>query len=213
MTVQEGREIFYFKVPVFIVDLLIHAATLWLVLKILPLSTVADIDRADAEWGIYVVLALSFSVSISITGMRLHERKIRLRMVFWRALLQTFITYLAMTAMMAFVYKAMPRQVLTVQVFTTLPLITTWHLCANLLVRRLRKWGYNTRNVAIVGADVTALRLYNELNQGRGFTGYNIRGFFTSFTDVELPEDAVLLGKVEDAPIWIERNMPDEVYC
>lgn len=213
MTTQEGREIFYFKIPVFLIDLFVHLSTFWLVLRLLPHSSIADIINVDAEEGIYFLIALSFSATVGIFGLRLHERKIRLRVIFWRALLQTILTYTIMVVMVVFIYKVVPRQVVTAQTIIALPVITIWHLCANLLVRRLRHMGYNTRHVVIVGADETALSVYKELNMGRGFTGYKVLGFFTSMVDVILPEGAKLLGNVDDAGFWIEQNMPDEVYC
>lgn len=210
---QEGREIFYFKIPVFISDLAIHFLTLFLVLRYGPSASVLDIHQADAETGIFALLFLSFAVSIAIFDLRLHDRKIHPIRVVSRAIGQTLTCYFILLLMLGIVYKAMPRSIITYQIFITLPIIATWHFIANRLVWVLRARGFNSRHVVLVGTDEVANNIYKELRHGRGFTGYRVMGFFTNDPNEKLPEGAKMLGPICDSYQWIEDHMPDEVYC
>lgn len=211
MTTQSSREFFYFKVPVFLVDACIHLLMLWVMTNWLPAGSMAGLPVGDEA--LYGLLVMSFCIGVWMTPLRLHERRIKIRNVLWRAFKQCVITYVMFTLMVAMVYKVVPRYFLTNLAASAWVLIMLWHWMANKGVRMLRKSGRNTRRAVIVGADVTAQRVYNELVQGRSLSGYDVMGFFTSFDDVELPEETERLGTVEDCWDWIEKNRPDEVYC
>lgn len=211
---QKSREILYFKIPVFITDLAIHLFVLYMLLTNLSKDILAGIDLSNGlDKGIFSMLAVSFSVSIIIFGLRLHERKINISLVIWRAVEQTVVTYIIFTVLLALIDKIVPRQLLFYQLFITMPLIALWHYITNKLVRQFRKLGHNTRSVLIIGADEVAQRLYKELGYGQAFTGYKVMGFFTSLENPTIPEGATLLGTVEDSFEWIARNQPEEIYC
>ena len=213
MGIQESKEFLYFKVPVFIIDLIIHLLSMYWLLDWAPDSMVLDIEQADAELGIYCLVAVSFSISISIFSLRLQERKIDPMRVIARAAAQTIITNIVLIVLMAMVYKAVPRHIFSYQLLLTMPSIAIWHFIANRIVRQLRHLGFNTRHVVIVGGNESALNIYNELIEGQGFTGYKVMGFFSSLTEVQLPKEANLLGSINDSYEWIKREKPDEVYC
>lgn len=211
MTSQNSREYFYFSIPVFAVDLLIHLSILGLLLNYYSTAVLNGIPSADIS--VYALLAVSFIMSVYVTPLRLHERRIRVISVLWRAVKQSVMTYVVFLLLLTFVFKAVPRHMLMSEACIALFVITVWHLLANYLVRWIRTAGKNTRTVVIVGADVTAQRVYKELGHGQAFWGYKVAGFFTSFDDVALPEGATLLGTVEDCWEWLEKNHPDELYC
>lgn len=213
MGIQEGREIFYYKIPVFIIDLIIHLLSMYWVLDWAPQSMVLDIELADAETGLYCLVAVSFTISISIFNLRLHERKIDPMRVIARAAAQTIVTNIILIFLMAMVYKAVPRHIFSYQLFITMPAIAIWHFAANQAVRHIRRLGYNTRQAVIVGGNESAINIYKELIEGQGFTGYKVLGFFTSLPKVDLPEDAKILGTIEDSTEWLKEYRPDEVYC
>ena len=211
MTSQDSREFFYFKVPVFVVDLFIHLSILYVLIHGLPADLLWGMPVDES--GVYALLILSFCVSLFMNPLMLHERRIRLRNVIWRAISQTFVSVVLFAVLLAMVYKAIPRQLLFFDALLSCVLITFWHWAANWSVRLLRKSGHNIRHVVIIGADETAKRLYDELSYGRSFSGYNIQGFFTSLEDFTLPKGAILLGSVDDCWSWFEDHRPDEVYC
>lgn len=215
MTYQSSREVLYFKVPVFIVDLILHLLALAWWLNTLPDATLNGLRLEEMEWGMYALMTLSFSVSISIFGLRLHERKIQIASVIYRSLLQTSTTYIIFTIVVAVLYKAVPRHLLADGIATTLPLIAVWHYVANKIVRLVRKTGHNTRFVVIIGGAENAVSLFRELSYGQVFTGYKVKGFFCNNEEARnLPEDAERLGTVEDFFPWIEAdNSADEIYC
>lgn len=214
MKEQSSREILYYKVPVFLIDLTIHLSILYGLLKWLPADALAGIDLTNGlDKGIFAMLAVAFSISIFSIGLKLHERKIKIRKVLWRAVMQTAITYLIFTLMLALIDKSAPRQLLFYGVSISLPVITLWHFAVNKLVRQVRKLGHNIRTVAIVGTDVVSHRLYTEMGFGRRFTGYNVMGFFTSNGAETVPEGATYLGTVDDCFDWLREHRVEEVYC
>lgn len=213
MTYQSSREILYFKVPVFIVDLTLHLLGLAWWLYYLPDPMLNGLRLEEMEWGLYALLTISFSMSVSMHDLHLHERKIKISRVLWRSVLLTATTYLIFTVLVAVLYKAVPRHLITDGLLLTLPTIALWHYLANMLVRLLRKWGHNVRNVVIIGFAENTVELYKELSTGQVFTGYNIHGFFSKYENPQLPRSAKLLGTPEDFFTWIEENNVDEIYC
>lgn len=215
MTYQSSREVLYFKVPVFFIDLLLHLLTLAWWLYYLPDATLNGLRIDEMEWAMYALMTFSFSLSISIYGIKLHERKISVEGVIWRSVLQTTSTYIVFTILVAVLYKAVPRQLVFDGLLLTLPLIALWHYCANKIVRLVRRTGYNTRNVIIIGTDENALLLHHELSYGKAFTGYNVKGFFSVDEYPSLPAGAEHLGPIDDFFTWIssDQHTADEVYC
>lgn len=208
MQTLNAREVVYFKLPVFVVDLGIHLLVLLGLLKALPMGGHVQLDM-----GLFTMLTMAYSCSIGVYGLKLHERRIKPWYVIWRAVEQSVMTYLLFTVAVAMVYKDVPRLLLVMGLLTSTPLIVICHWLANLGVRMIRRSGRNVRRVVIVGADVTARRVYEELAYGHSMSGYQVEGFFTSMDDVELPEGARNLGKVSDFWTWIEKHQPDELYC
>lgn len=218
MQTQEAREVVYYKLPVFVVDMSIHLLVLLCLMRALPSSDLAGfIERQGGEvhlrMGLFALLALAYACSIAVCGLKLHERRIRPWYVIWRAMEQSVLTYMMFTFAVAMVYKEVPRHLLVMGLLTSTPLIVIAHTVANLGVRWIRQHGRNIRRMVIVGADSNALQLYDELSYGHSMSGYQVEGFFTSMDNPELPEDATWLGKVDDFWKWIERHQPDEVYC
>ena len=211
MTTQNSKELFYFRIPVFAMDLYLHLQILYVAILLSPVVYSQNVPVSDMA--VYALLALSFCVSVFITPLRLHERRIRLHYVLLRAIKQTLVTYLLFMVLLALVYKVVPRQLLLYLFCAACSLITLWHWLANWLVRMIRHMGHNVRNVVIVGADETAKRVYKELSYGRSFSGYNIQGFFTSYDEEVLPEGATLLGSIDDCWSWFETHHADEIYC
>lgn len=219
MQSQQSREVFYYKLPVFVADLCIHIIVLLCLLTGLSQETVSGfVDLSGGlgsreSMGLFVLLSLSFSLSIAHYGLILHERRIRLWVVVMRAVKQTLLTSVFFTGVLAMIYKDVPRIVVLSEFAYSLPLIVVCHWLSTKIVRQIRKSGRNIRRAVIVGADVTAQRTYNELLLGHSFSGYQVEGFFSSLPDVQLPEGAKFLGTVEEFWDWIEQHNPDELYC
>lgn len=214
MKEQTSKEFVYFKIPVYVIDLTIHLSVLYWLLKTLPSESLVGLDLKDGIYkGLFAMLAMSFTVSIFMIGLRLHERKIKIRNVLWRAVKQTVLTYLLFTLMLALINKVAPRQLLFQGICFSLPLIAIAHFLVNKLVRQIRKVGHNIRSVVVIGTDEVAHRLYKEMGYGRLFTGYSVKGFFTSNGEETVPEGAKYLGAVDDCYEWLRNNPVEEVYC
>lgn len=214
MKEQSSKEFYYFKVPVFLLDLTIHLGVLYWMLNTLPAQALVGLDLTNGlDKGIFAMLTVAFTLAIFAVGLRLHERKIKIRNVLWRAVKQTAITYLLFTIMLALVDKVAPRRLLLDCVCVSLPLIVIGHYLVNKLVRRLRQHGRNIRTVVIIGTDEVAHRLYKEMGYGRLFTGYSVKGFFTSHGAESVPEGGEYLGTVDECYDWLQNNRVEEVYC
>lgn len=212
MVNQKSREFFYFKVPIFLADLVLHIVVLALFLKYLPTEKLSGF-RLDV--GIFSLLTISFTTSIAVIGLRLHERRIRLITVIWRAIRQTVLTYVMFAVLLAMVYKNVPDHLLLRSFLAAILVICVWHYLAHRLVRTIRKLGRNTRHVILVGADETSGRVCNELLKGGDITGYVVRGYFSSLEvqNRHMPDEVDYLGDVDALYRWLEVNRPDEIYC
>lgn len=218
MQTQEAREVVYYKLPVFVIDMCIHLLVLLCLMRSLPYGELTGfIERLGGTMhlsiGLFALLALAYACAISVCGLKLHERRIRPWYVIWRAVEQAGLTYLLFTAAVAMVYKEVPRHLVISGLLTSTPFIVVAHWIANKCVRMIRQRGHNMRRVVIVGADTTALRVYDELAYGHSMSGYQVEGFFTSMDNPNLPDGSRLLGKVDDFWTWIEQHNVDDVYC
>lgn len=212
MVNQDSREFFYFKVPVFLADLVLHIGILAFFLKFLPSEKTYGFKM---DVGLLSLLAISFSTSIAVIGLRLHERRIRPNIVVWRAARQTLLTYMLFAVLVAMVYKTIPDPLIIRSFLTALLVLCVWHYLANRLVKTLRKLGRNTRHVILVGADETLGSVCSELLKGGDITGYVVRGYFSSLEIKErhMPDCVDYLGDVDALYRWLEVNRPDEIYC
>lgn len=215
MTNQNSREVLYYKIPVFICDLAVHWLVLMTLIHVLPPIVLQPINDAGLPHVVlYILLVVSFSIAINVVSLKLHNRQMRLRIEAWRTFMQTLVTYLLFTVLVALVYKETPRHLLLEAFCIVTPLQVLIHVIANRLVKYLRGLGHNTRHVVMVGLDQTQLQMYRELRGGQAFTGYHIMGFFSSLHDFSVPDDSVLLGSVSDFYQWIDDDHhPDELYC
>lgn len=210
---QSSREVFYFRIPIVIADLIIHVTILFALMKMLPTNTVNEVLAYSVRVGTILMLALSFFVSLQICPIRLYERNFRVPLILRRAVCQTVTTYFLFTVFLALVYKVMPRHLIFDGFIISLVVISVWHCVANRMIKCLRKLGHNTRHVVIIGADANAKYLYEELLNGQVMTGYIVEGFFTSLSDYHLPDGAKYLGHVNQFFDWVKENHPDEIYC
>lgn len=92
--------------------------------------------------------------------------------------------------------------------FFFLVLILGWRGCYLYMIRLYRKYGYNYRNVAVVGYGELAedIRKFFRLHPEYGFR-------FLGFFDTAPPEHVLCLGKIRDLPRYIQLNRIDEIYC
>ena len=212
MLEQKSREILYFKVPVFVMDLAIHLVTLAVLLAVVK-SDYLEGTVSYIGLRIYALLAIAFSCAISVIGLRLHERRIKGSVVVWRAIKQTVTTYLVFVVLLALVYKTTPRMLIFFQVWITLLLVTPLHYLCNKLVRLLRKAGHNTRHVLIIGGGKIATSLCKELGYGKSITGYKVMGYFAPKDDEVLSRGMAYLGNMKDFFDVAKTIRPDEIFC
>ena len=209
---QNSKEFLYFKVPVFVTDLVIHLCTLAVLMRTLEESYLMG-EVSYIGMRIYAILVIAFSYAISVEGLRLHERKIKTSVVVWRAIKQTTLTYIAFVLLLALVYKTTPRYLIFAQAGVTSVVIAIWHWLCNKIVRLIRKSGYSMKHVLIIGGGKIATSLCKELGYGYAINGYKVIGYFASSNDEELSKNVEYLGNMKDFFEMAKTIHPDEIYC
>ena len=209
---QNSKEFLYFKVPVFITDLAIHLGTLTVLMRTMEESYLMG-EVSYIGFRIYALLAIAFSYAISVEGLRLHERKIKPSVVVWRAIKQTVLTYIGFVVLLALVYKTTPRYLIFAQVGVTLVVVAIWHWLCNKIVRMVRKSGFNTKHVLVIGGGKIATRLCKELGYGQAISGYKVIGYFAPANDEVVSEKLEYLGNMKEFFDMTKTIHPDEIYC
>lgn len=207
---QRSREYIYYKIPIFVTDLVIHLSVLGALLGVMEDAYLAG-PVSYIGLRIYALLAVSFACAISITPIRLHERRIKLSVVIWRAMRQTLTTYVLFVVLLALVYKTTPRYLVLAQATITMMAVVVWHWVCHKSVKWFRRMGGNTRHVVVIGDGETAARLCRELDRGQSVTGYRVVGFFAD-TQKAMPDGIRYLGMVNRFYEWIGYNHIDEVF-
>jgi putative colanic acid biosynthesis UDP-glucose lipid carrier transferase len=100
-------------------------------------------------------------------------------------------------------------------VMTPIELIS-WHVVVRMLMRVLRKRGFNTRKVAIVGATDLGVRLESAFKE-MDWSGYRFSGYYDDRTDERLAknlkgEDIELSGDLEQLITDCQNGTIDTVY-
>ncbi|MDO5129941.1 MAG: undecaprenyl-phosphate glucose phosphotransferase [Prevotellaceae bacterium] len=209
---QNSKEFLYFKVPVFITDLAIHLGILTVLMRTMEESYLMG-EVSYIGFRIYALLAIAFSYAISVEGLRLHERKIKPSVVVWRAIKQTVLTYIGFVVLLALVYKTTPRYLIFAQVGVTLVVVAIWHWLCNKIVRMVRKSGFNTKHVLVIGGGKIATRLCKELGYGQAISGYKVIGYFAPANDEVVSEKLEYLGNMKEFFDMTKTIHPDEIYC
>lgn len=219
MRSQKSKEFIYFKVPIFFVDLVVHLTVLYVLINFLlpdgmvPAGMRMEEGVSKPVLGFFALMTMSFFFAIACIGLKLNQRGVSIWTIIHRAIQQTAIAYILMTTLVAMVYKNVPRNLLSAGFCISTPLIVFCHVLVVFGIGLIRKSGRNIRKVVFIGADVTAQRVYKALSKGYSFNGYKLEGFFSSLDEVTLPDQADLLGRIDDFWEWIEKHDVDELYC
>jgi len=92
---------------------------------------------------------------------------------------------------------------------TLLILFPTWWTTNRYLIKRYRALGRNYTRVIIVGTNITARRLHDQMKSDPGF-GYNILG---NFDDNPLPEfKGKYLGTIDNLDEFMNKNSVDGIF-
>jgi putative colanic acid biosynthesis UDP-glucose lipid carrier transferase len=88
-----------------------------------------------------------------------------------------------------------------------------WRLCFAVFLFNIRRKGFNTRNVAIIGLTQGAVRLAEQI-QGRPETGFRISGIFDDRTQERLDPKyhSLLKGTISEGVTQAKHNKFDIVY-
>lgn len=90
-------------------------------------------------------------------------------------------------------------------------LLPLWWSLSRVLVKAYRRKGRNFSRVVIVGANMTSLRLYNEMISDAGF-GYKFMGFFDSGSPVDGIPPELFRGTLDQLSDYVVDNNIDEIY-
>ncbi len=206
------KEVLYFKLPTYAVDLLLHYAVFYTSLRFsgtLPASQ-ADIMGGT---GSPVILFLSYVLAISFVPIKLNERRIADYVVLVRAIFQTALTVSFFIFITSAVYRITPVTFYLLYGFCAGILIMAAHIVIRWIILRIRRSGKNMLNVVMVGADERLVAISREMKAGYGMHGYNVLGFFTDKYSDQVPAGDRVLGGIEDVFRYLDGHQVDELYC
>lgn len=87
--------------------------------------------------------------------------------------------------------------------------VPLWWIVSRMIIKYMRRRGYNFTRVAIVGTGTTAKRLFGSLQSDDGF-GYKVLGFFDD--DPAPGFNGKLLGRISDIDRLCKAYMIDQVF-
>ncbi len=90
-------------------------------------------------------------------------------------------------------------------------LLPLWWMVSRILVKKLRRHGWNFSTIVIVGANPTARRLYQEIVSDTGI-GYRCMGIFDDEPHPGIPAD-VYRGTLNELDDYIREHKIDEIFC
>lgn len=206
------KETLYFKVPTYIVDLIIHFSVFYLCLScsdLIPLS----LKSLMSSTGVPLILLICYAIAISLVGIHLNAKRISYYKVILRAIAQTCITITLYIFLISAVYKITPLRFYLLQGAVALGLVIIAHVIIRYIIICVRKSGRNRLRVVMVGSDENLVTIYHEMKVGYGIHGYAILGFFTDKYHEQVPEGEKVLGGVDDVLPYLRTHEVDEIYC
>ena len=209
-----SKESFFYKIPTLIGDLLIQVGVLLFIMYGTGKVREGNMLIYDQR-GTWFLLIISNLLIALILGIKIHERNRSAVNIMNRALLNAIMTWIAFNGSMAIIYElTLQGKLLALQLLLTGILTVGWHLTMRSLVIRVRRRGANHYTMVMVGTDSNMLTIYRDLMAGDNEGGYRILGFFTDNQDA-LPEGAILLGSLNDAIPYIDKEQDHikEVLC
>ena len=185
------------KWSVILLDFVVLWILLYFIIDFIPKSESWDDDKFRLFW---MICTLSMAVSEYWFSSAIHERLVGAGEILRRATLlvltQTLLSYLLLRSV-HFLYK------LGWQIFfmgiSMLFIIILLRFVERLVLKKLRKMGYNTRKVTFIGSDQELQILHTKIIRNHTY-GYKLRSSYTSATDfaslLTHPDDLVLGDEV-----------------
>lgn len=169
-----------------------------------------SISEFDESHRIIFLLSNLAWISISLISKVYQISRISKYSQIIQDILRTLIIHLLIisTALYFFDYHFTLRSHFLYFYFFCLVLIIGWRGVYLYTIRLYRKYGYNYRNVAIIGYGELAedIRKFVRLHPEYGFR-------FLGFFDNTLEGTELVLGKIKDLARYIQLNRVDEIYC
>lgn len=162
------------------------------------------------RYGHLFVFLLSYFTSVSLVRIKLKDLDSMLE-TFIRALVQVGVMYILFTLFVWILFHTFPGHLLMWSGIVNGILICLSHcIITKILIRGRRK---NNVNVVFVGADESNVSLYNEIKHGFSTFSYDIKGFFTSTLQENIPSDSFFLGKISEVSNYLKSNPADLLLC
>lgn len=207
-----AKELLLYKSPTVITDIVLLCAALFactVCSRDLSISTRLELR----ETGTFIMLIVSYLMTIKLIPIRLSERKISYSAIVARAFGQTLTTMFVFAFLLWTFYRAFPLHVLLCEAGVSVCALVTNHILVRMLIRAIRKSGRNRLKVLMVGADMNLVHIYNSMMRGYGVHGYDVLGFFTEKYPDQVPAGEKHLGGMDKVVDFISKNGIDEVFC
>ncbi len=174
------------------------------------------------EWNnAYMIVAimgvLFFELISSFCEFYRSWRIVRLRYEILDIFLYWAVTCFILTFILFFWYKneEVNSNIIFYWFFFSFVCVAVWRCCLRLILRYVRAFGYDQRNACFIGANDTALKLYQNLKSHR-WIGINFIGFFddresTPSRPLSTP-DGKIAGNIDDLLVHAVKGRVDIVY-
>ena len=165
--------------------------------------------RLKLTWLLFNIAYLPASILLTSIDKDRPARMDRVVSVAVQSVVVQFASFLALLYIMGI--DDMAWQVLAELAGISLIVFTIWRITARTMLKLYRSRGGNTRRVAIVGARLTAERLYEEMKIDPGF-GYDVRGFYDIYCPPDFRYRDMYRGSVTDLIESLESEGIESVY-
>ncbi len=211
---QYNEKVFYYyKVPIFLMDMLAHCLVFLLLANVLP--DMVSFGSKGIIAGSAILLMVSYALAICLWPLRMTDRGISMTRVVMRAVVQTLTTIVIFLFLLSLVYKVVPRTFMLEMFGIDVLCIEAIHVIFALHLRHIRKTGCDSIPIVFVGADHNNRMIYEDMQTGVGVNGYVAKGMFSSLYTEKIPEGLPYLGKIKDVLPYLEKHKDEvkEVYC
>lgn len=211
---QYNEKIFYYyKVSIFLTDMLTHCLVFLLLINILP--GLNSFSTKGIITGSVVLLMISYAMAIFAWPLKMTDRGISMARVIMRAFAQSLTTIVFFLCLLSLTYKIVPRTFMLEIFGVDVLCIGALHFIFALHVRHIRRITHDSIPIVFVGADHNNRAIYADMNIGIGVNGYMAKGMFTSKYARSIPEGLPYLGKIKDVLPYLENHKDEvrEVFC
>lgn len=199
----------FIRPAILLVDCLLFNLLFWVTVLIYP----NEMSGSSPIWLMWIYVNIGL-VPVMFYEFRVHEHEYRvilLDRVFIKSIFKIGIDALFFLSLIAFFDKEGLPTRFYVTYYAMLGLVLPiWSIVSRKIIKKWRRRGYNYIRVAIVGANPTGKKLFEEMNADPGY-GYRVLGFF-DHEDKKENFTRLYYGNLSDLDSFVKEKDIDQIY-